>query len=184
MLSKKNENIMIRSFENTHPDISKSAYIDEQATVIGNVKIGDDSAMWPQSVARGDINPIVIGARTNIQDGTIIHVTHKSEYSVGFSAIIGNDVTVGHSVIIHACQIGDRVLVGMGSIILDGSEISNDVMIGAGSLVSPGKKLESGFLYLGSPVKKVRELNEKEKKFLLYSAKGYVELKNRYITKT
>ena len=80
MLSKRNENIMIRSFENTHPDISESAYIDEQSTVIGNVKIGDDSAMWPQSVARGDINPIIIGARTNIQDGSVIHVTHKSEY--------------------------------------------------------------------------------------------------------
>jgi len=183
MLSKKNENIMIRSFENTHPDISESAYIDEQSTVIGDVKIGDDSAMWPQSVARGDINPIIIGARTNIQDGSIIHVTHKSEYSVGFNVTIGDDVTIGHSVIIHACEIGNRVLVGMGSIILDGSKIPDEVMIGAGSLISPGKTLESGFLYLGSPAKKVRELNNKERSFLLYSAKNYVDLKNRHITK-
>ena len=172
---------MIRSFKNKSPEIDKTAYVDEQSTVIGNVSISSDSAMWPQSVARGDINPIIIGNRTNIQDGSVIHVTHKSDYSPGFSTTIGDDVTVGHSVIIHACKISNRVLVGMGSIILDGVEVDSDVMIGAGSLVSPGKKLESGFLYLGSPVKKIRELNDKELKFLVYSAKSYVDLKNEYL---
>ena len=137
--------------------------------------------MWPQAVARGDINPITIGKRTNVQDGTIIHVTHKSDYSPGYEVRIGNDVTIGHSAIIHACKIEDRVLVGMGSIILDGAIIQHDVMLGAGSLVGPGKTLESGFLYLGSPAKKIRKLNEKELKFLVYSAKGYVELKNTYM---
>ncbi len=173
--------IMIRNFESYIPEIHKSAYVDEQSAVIGNVRIGKDSAMWPHSVARGDINPIIIGERTNIQDGSVLHVTHKSDYSKGFSVEIGNDVTIGHSVIVHACNISDRVLVGMGSIILDGSSIQSDVMIGAGSLVSPGKILESGYLYLGSPAKQVRILTAKEKEFLLYSAKGYVDLKNRYL---
>tara|TARA_B100000902_G_scaffold83077_1_gene87662 strand:+ start:26 stop:547 length:522 start_codon:yes stop_codon:yes gene_type:complete len=172
---------MIRTFKNFNPDIHKTAYIDEQSTVIGNVKIGKDSAMWPQSVARGDINPIVIGERTNIQDGTLIHVTHKSKYSPGFSVDIGNDVTVGHLAIIHACKISDRVLIGMGSTVLDGAEIASDTMVGAGTLVGPGKHLESGYLYLGSPAKKIRELTEKERAFLIYSAKCYVDLKNEYL---
>jgi len=172
---------MIRNFESYVPKVHKTAYVDEQSSVIGNVEIGEDSAMWPQSVARGDINPIIIGKRTNVQDGSVLHVTHKSDYSQGFCVEIGNDVTIGHSVIVHACHIADRVLVGMGSIILDGSSIEPDVMIGAGSLVSPGKILKSGYLYLGSPVKQVRELTQKERDFLVYSAKGYVDLKNRYI---
>ncbi len=173
---------MIRSFKNFSPDIHKTVYVDKQSTVIGNVKIGKDSAMWPQAVARGDINPIVIGERTNIQDGTIIHVTHKSKYSPSFSVTIGNDVTIGHSSIIHACKIADRVLIGMGSIVLDGAEIASDTMIGAGTLVGPGKHLEGGYLYLGSPAKRVRELTEKEISFLIYSAKCYVDLKNEYLT--
>ena len=166
---------MIRLFKNFSPDIHKTVYIDEQSTVIGNVKIGKDSAMWPQAVARGDINPIIIGERTNIQDGTIIHVTHKSKYSPSFPVTIGNDVTVGHSSIIHACKIADRVLIGMGSIVLDGAEIASDTMIGAGTLVGPGK-------HLGSPAKRVRQLTEKEISFLIYSAKCYVDLKNEYLT--
>ena len=171
----------IKSYKNQNPKIHKSAYIDEQSTVIGNVEIGEDSAMWPQAVARGDINPITIGKRTNVQDGSIIHVTHKSDYSPGYAVRIGDDVTIGHSAIIHACIITDRVLIGMGSIILDGAVIQHDVMLGAGSLVGPGKTLESGYLYVGSPAKKIRELNEKELKFLIYSAQGYVELKNNYL---
>ena len=171
----------IRKFKNFSPDIHKNAYIDDSAIVIGNVTIDEESSVWPKTVIRGDVQQVRIGARTNIQDGSIIHVTHKSDYSPGYSTTIGDDVTVGHSVIIHACNISNRVLVGMGSIILDGVEVDSDVMIGAGSLVSPGKKLESGFLYLGSPVKKIRELNDKELKFLVYSAKSYVDLKNQYL---
>ena len=120
----------IKSYKNIHPKIHETAYIDEQSSVIGSVEIGEDSAMWPQAVARGDINPITIGKRTNVQDGTIIHVTHKSDYSPGYEVRIGNDVTIGHSAIIHACKIEDRVLVGMGSIILDGAIIQHDVMLG------------------------------------------------------
>jgi carbonic anhydrase/acetyltransferase-like protein (isoleucine patch superfamily) len=174
---------MIRSFNNTNPIIDKTAYIDEQSTVIGNVKIGKDSAIWPQVVVRGDINSIIIGDRTNIQDGSILHVTHASDFCPsGYSLSIGNDVTVGHSAVIHACTIKDTVLIGMGSIILDGAIINSNCMLAAGALVGPGKELESGFLYVGSPAKKLRELSEREMDFLLYSSKGYVDLKNQYMS--
>jgi carbonic anhydrase/acetyltransferase-like protein (isoleucine patch superfamily) len=173
---------MIRSFNNINPEIHETAYIDEQSTVIGNVKIGKDSAIWPQVVVRGDINSIKIGDRTNIQDGSILHVTHASEFCPsGYALSIGNDVTVGHSAVIHACTIKDTVLIGMGSIILDGATINSECMLAAGSLVGPGKELESGYLYVGSPAKKLRELSEQEMKFLSYSAKGYVDLKNQYM---
>ena len=174
---------MIRSFNNINPEIHETAYVDEQSTVIGNVKIGKDSAIWPQVVVRGDINSITIGDRTNIQDGSILHVTHASEFCPsGYSLSIGNDVTVGHSAVIHACTIKDTVLIGMGSIILDGAVINSNCMLAAGGLVGPGKELESGFLYVGSPAKKLRELSEREIEFLSYSAKGYVDLKNQYMT--
>ena len=173
---------MIRSFNNINPEIHETAYIDQQSTVIGNVKIGKDSAIWPQVVVRGDINSITIGDRTNIQDGSILHVTHASDFCPsGYSLSIGNDVTVGHSAVIHACTIKDTVLIGMGSIILDGAVINSNCMLAAGALVGSGKELESGFLYVGSPAKKLRELSEREMKFLSYSAKGYVDLKNQYM---
>ncbi|MAR77647.1 MAG: gamma carbonic anhydrase family protein [Gammaproteobacteria bacterium] len=173
---------MIRSFKNFTPSIHKTAYIDEQATVIGDVTIGKDSALWPQAVARGDINKITVGDRTNIQDGAILHVTHVSEYCPsGYPLSIGNDVTIGHSAVIHACTIGNQVLIGMGSIILDGAIVPSNTMIAAGALIGPGKTLDSGFLYVGSPAKKLRELSAKELKFLLYSAEGYVALKNQYL---
>tara|TARA_B100001093_G_C26779999_1_gene994150 strand:- start:65 stop:598 length:534 start_codon:yes stop_codon:yes gene_type:complete len=174
---------MIRSFNNIEPKIDKTAYVDEQSTVIGNVTIGKDSAIWPQVVVRGDINSIKIGDRTNIQDGSILHVTHASEFCPsGYALSIGNDVTVGHSAVIHACTIKDTVLIGMGSIILDGATINSECMLAAGSLVGPGKELESGYLYVGSPAKKLRELSERELDFLIYSAKGYVDLKNQYMS--
>ena len=173
---------MIRKFNNILPVIHKTAYIDEQATIIGDVKVGEDSALWPQSVARGDINKIVIGRRTNIQDGSVLHVTHAGEFCPsGYPLYIGDDVTVGHSAIIHACTIKNTVLIGMGSIILDGAIINSECMLAAGALVGPGKELESGFLYVGSPAKKLRKLSDKELEFLTYSAKIYVDLKNQYL---
>ena len=173
---------MIRKFNNILPVIHKTAYIDEQATIIGDVKVGEDSALWPQSVARGDINKIIIGCRTNIQDGAVLHVTHAGEFCPsGYPLHIGDDVTVGHSAIIHACTIRNTVLIGMGSIILDGAIINSECMLAAGALVGPGKELESGFLYVGSPAKKLRRLSDKELEFLIYSAKGYVDLKNKYL---
>ncbi|MDH5712046.1 MAG: gamma carbonic anhydrase family protein [Gammaproteobacteria bacterium] len=171
----------IRNFENFIPEIDTSAFIDEMAVVIGDVRIGADSSVWPMCSIRGDIHSIRIGERTNIQDGSVLHVTHDSEYAPGGNALqIGNDVTVGHNVVLHACTIEDGCLIGMGAVVLDGAVVQSGAMVGAGSLVSPGKVLEGGYLWLGSPVKRVRELNEKEKSFFKYSAQHYVQLKNRH----
>jgi len=172
----------IKSFQQHIPRLGHKVFIDDSAVVIGDVDIGDDSSVWPMSVLRGDVHFIHVGKRTNIQDGTVGHVTHYGEYNPqGSPLIIGDDVTVGHQCTLHACTVGNRVLVGMGSIILDGAVIQDNVMLGAGSLVSPGKILESGYLWLGSPAKKVRPLTEKEMEFLRYSAQHYVELKDKYI---
>lgn len=172
---------MIREFEDMKPDISSEAYVDEMALVIGDVHIAADSSVWPMSVVRGDINHIRIGERTNIQDGSVLHVTHDSEYKPGGSPlIIGDDVTVGHSVTLHACTIGNQCLIGMGSVVLDDAVIGEKAMIGAGSLVNPGKIVEGGYLWLGRPVRRVRELTEKEKAYLKYSAEHYVKLQRRH----
>ena len=171
----------IRSFEEYTPVIADSAFIDESAVVTGNVEIGADSSVWPMCSVRGDIHSIRIGERTNIQDGCILHVSHDSEFAPGgYKLTVGNDITVGHNVVLHACTVQDLCLIGMGSVILDGAVIESGVMVGAGSLVPPNKVLDSGFLWLGSPVKQIRKLNEKEKAFLNYSAEHYVELKNRH----
>ena len=171
----------IRTFEGHTPRIADSAYVDEQALVIGDVHLGDDSSVWPMTVIRGDVNSIRIGARTNIQDGSIVHVTHDCEYSPGgYAVAIGDEVTVGHRVVVHACEIGDRCLIGMGSVILDGAIIGPDSMIGAGCLVPPGKRLEGGCLWIGSPAQKLRELSPEELEFLRYSAAHYVDNKNRH----
>ena len=171
----------IRRFEDFIPDIAESAFVDESAVVTGNVVIGADSSVWPMCSVRGDIHSIRIGERSNIQDGCILHVTHDSEFAPGGNSLsVGNDVTVGHNVVLHACSVEDLCLVGMGSVVLDGSVIQQGAMVGAGSLVPPGKVLEGGYLWLGSPVKRVRELTGKERAFLRYSAGHYVELKNRH----
>lgn len=171
----------IRSFEGFTPQIADTAFIDESAVVTGNVIIGEDSSVWPCCSVRGDIHSISIGKRTNIQDGSILHVTHDSDYAPGgFKLTVGDDITVGHNVILHACTIEDLCLIGMGSVVLDGSVVQSGAMVGAGSLVPPNKILDGGFMWLGSPVKKVRELTDKEKAFLVYSAKHYVDLKNRH----
>jgi len=171
----------IRTFEKHTPQIAESAFVDDTAVVIGNVTIGENASVWPLTAIRGDIHAITIGARSNIQDGSVLHVTHDSEYSPGgFALSIGESVTVGHKVILHACTIGNHCLVGMGSIVLDGAVLEDKVMLGANSLVSPGKRLESGYLYLGSPANQVRALTEKEIAWLEYSATHYVDLKNRH----
>ncbi|EPT8453242.1 gamma carbonic anhydrase family protein [Vibrio fluvialis] len=173
----------IRSYKGITPQIGERVYIDESSVLVGDIKIGNDASIWPLVAARGDVNHIVIGARSNIQDGSVLHVTHKNnENPDGYPLIIGEDVTVGHKVMLHGCTIQERVLVGMGAIVLDGVVVESDVMIGAGSLVPPGKRLESGYLYIGSPVKQARPLNEKERAFLVKSAQNYVQNKNDYLT--
>ncbi len=171
----------IRKFEYYSPDIAESAFVDESAVVSGNVTLGADSSIWPMASLRGDINSIRVGARSNIQDGSVLHVTHDSEYAPGgLPLVVGNDVTVGHNVVLHACTIEDECLIGMGAIVLDGAVVQRGAMVGAGSLVPPNKVLEGGYLWLGSPVKRVRELSEKEIAYFKYSARHYVELKERH----
>lgn len=172
----------LRSYKNTAPKIGNRVYIDESAVLVGDITLGDDSSIWPLVAARGDVNHIRIGARTNIQDGSVLHVTHKNPANPdGHPLIIGSDVTVGHKVMLHGCTIMDRVLVGMAAIILDGVVIEDEVMIGAGSLVPQNKVLKSGYLYLGSPVKQARPLTDKERAFLQKSADNYVATKNDYL---
>jgi len=172
----------IRKFESHLPDIHPTAYVDETSIVIGKVEIGEDSSIWPMTVIRGDVNHVKIGKSTNIQDASVLHVTHPStEYTTedGYPLIIGDDVTIGHKAMLHACTIHNRVLVGMGAIVMDGVIVEDETIIGANSLVPPRKTLESGYLWTGSPVKKVRPLTDKEKVYLKYSAEHYVRLKKR-----
>lgn len=172
----------VRSYKGITPQFGQRVYIDSSAVLVGDIQIGDDSSIWPLVAARGDVNHIRIGNRSNVQDGSVLHVTHKNVANPeGYPLIIGNDVTVGHKVMLHGCTIKDRVLVGMGTIILDGVVVQSDVMIGAGSLVPPNKTLESGYLYIGSPVKQARQLTENELAFLQKSADNYVRNKDNYI---
>lgn len=172
----------IRAYKNISPNIDPSAYIDEDATVIGDVTIGKDSSIWPRVVVRGDVHKITIGERTNIQDGSILHVTDDTPFNPGgHSLTIGSDVTVGHGAILHACTIGNFCLIGMGATLLDGAIVQDKVLVAAGSIVTPGKVLESGYMYLGSPARQVRPLSEKELAYLNFSSEHYVELKNNYM---
>lgn len=172
---------MIRKYQNHFPELGKQVYIDEQACVIGKVFLGDDVSVWPMSVIRGDVNTITIGARTNIQDGAVLHVTHDGPYTPGGRPlIIGEEVTIGHQAMLHACTIGNRVLIGMQAIVLDDAVIEDEVLLGAGSLVPPGKRLSSGHLWFGNPVKCIRALTLEEITSLRYSAEHYVKLKNNY----
>jgi len=173
---------VLRPYKDTFPELGQRVMIDASSVVVGDVRIADDVGIWPLVAMRGDVHFIEIGARTNIQDGSVLHVTHKSSYNPeGNPLVIGEDVTVGHKVMLHGCTIGNRVLVGMGSIVLDGAVIEDDVMIGAGSLIPPNKRLASGYLYLGSPVKQIRPLTEAEIEGLLYSANNYVQWKDDYL---
>lgn len=168
----------IRSLGQHYPQIDATAFIDNTAVVIGQVTIGQLSSLWCNVVARGDVSYIKIGNKTNIQDLTMLHVTHyNSTYNTrDYPLIIGNEVTVGHNCCLHACKIEDRVLVGMGSTVMDGALIQSDIMIGAGSLVPPNKTLTSGFLYFGNPVRSIRKLTSKEIDFLTYSAAHYLHI--------
>jgi len=173
----------IRPYKGILPSFGPSIYIDDSSVLVGDITLAKDVSIWPLVAARGDVNTITIGARTNIQDGSVLHVTRKSPKNpTGNPLIIGDDVTVGHKCMLHGCQLGNRILVGMGAIIMDGVIVEDDVFIGAGSLVPPNKTLVSGYLYVGNPVKKVRPLKESEAAFLKQSAINYVELKNDYLT--
>jgi len=172
----------IRSHAGQHPRIAVGVYIDPASVVIGDVEIGEGSSVWPMTVIRGDIHRIRIGARTSVQDGSVLHVTHAGPYNPnGFPLIIGDDVTIGHKVMLHGCTIGDRILIGMAAVIMDGAVVHNEVIVGAGTLVPPGKVLESGYLYLGNPARRVRALTDKELKYFHYTARRYSDLAAEYL---
>lgn len=172
----------IRAFQGKNPCIADDVWVDPTAVIIGDVEIGSGSSIWPLVVVRGDIHHIKIGSNTNIQDGSVVHVTHDSHFNPGgFPTILGDNITVGHKVMLHGCTIGDSCLIGMSSVVMDGAVIESQVVLGAGSLVPGGKVLESGYLWVGSPVRRVRELNEKERDFLHYSPQNYARLAKKYL---
>lgn len=172
----------IMDYQGIAPQLGHGVYVHPAACVIGDVVLGDDVSIWPGAVVRGDVNHIRVGAGSNIQDGSVLHVSHKSSWDpAGAPLVIGSHVTVGHKVILHGCTIADECLIGMGAIVMDKVIVEPRVLIGAGSLVPEGKVLESGHLYLGSPARKVRSLSERELTHFMYSAQHYIRLKNNYM---
>jgi len=166
----------IRTFAGKRPVIGRGVFLAETCAVIGDVEIGEETSIWYGTVIRGDVMPIRIGARTSIQDNTVVHVT-----SDRFGTTIGNDCTVGHGAIIHACIVEDFCLIGMGSVILDGARIGRGSLVGAGALVTPGTDIPPDSLVIGSPAKVKRPINEKEREQILYGAAHYVDLTRRYL---
>lgn len=172
----------IQPYQGRLPQLGAGVYLHPAAQVIGDVVLGDDVSVWPGAVIRGDVNFIRIGAGSNIQDASVLHVSHRSQWEPeGSPLIIGRNVTVGHKVILHGCTIADECLIGMGSIVMDRVVVQKHVLLGAGSLVPEGRVLESGHLYLGSPARKVRPLSERELAHFIYSAQHYIRLKNNYM---
>ena len=182
MTMKHNKAGNIRIHNSGQPRLGKRVMVDPTAVVIGDVEIGDDSSIWPMTVVRGDMHRIRIGARSSIQDGSVLHITHAGPYNEdGWPLTIGDDVTVGHKTVLHGCTIGNRVLVGIGSIVMDGAIVQDSVVIGANTLVPPGKTLVSGYLYTGSPARQARPLSDREMDYFCYSANNYVKLKESYL---
>ncbi|EGG30077.1 MAG: gamma carbonic anhydrase family protein [Aequoribacter sp.] len=172
----------VRKFKQWTPKLGKRVFVDKSAVVLGDVELGDDVSVWPQVSVRGDMHRIRIGARTSVQDNSVLHITHAGPFNPdGWPLIIGEDVTIGHSVTLHGCTIGNRVLIGMGAIVMDGAIVEDEVVVAAGALVTPGKTLESGYMYAGSPAKQIRPLKQKERDFFTYSAGNYVRLKDEHI---
>lgn len=170
-------------FEGHLPQLGPRVYVAEQALVLGQVEVGEDASIWPMTVVRGDVHRIRIGPRSNIQDLSMLHVSHDSVYNPGgFPLTIGAGVTVGHRVILHGCTVGDHCLIGMGAVVMDGAVLEDEVILGAGSLVTEGKHLQGGFLWVGSPARRVRRLTDEQLAGLRYSADHYVRLKDRHRT--
>jgi carbonic anhydrase/acetyltransferase-like protein (isoleucine patch superfamily) len=171
----------LRHFETAYPEIADDAYVDDSAVVIGDVSIASEASIWPLCAIRGDVNRIRIGAKSNIQDASVLHVSHDSFYMPGGSPlIIGEAVTVGHKVLLHGCEVADNCFIGMGAIILDGAVVEPQTMLGAGALVPQGKTLQGGYLWLGQPARRVRPLRDEEIEIMAYNAEHYVKLAQRH----
>ncbi|PHS65146.1 MAG: gamma carbonic anhydrase family protein [Thalassobium sp.] len=172
----------VRSYQGHSPKLGERVFVDRSAVIIGDVEMGDDCSVWPLAVIRGDMHHIRIGARTSVQDGSVLHITHASDYNPGgYPLIIGDDVTIGHQAMLHGCTIGNRVLIGMKSMIMDGAIVEDEVIVAAGAVVTPGKRLESGYVYVGNPAKQARPITEKERSFFTYGAGNYVQLKDKHL---
>jgi carbonic anhydrase/acetyltransferase-like protein (isoleucine patch superfamily) len=169
---------MIRSFRGVRPTIASTAYVDESAQVIGDVVIGDESSVWMNAVVRGDVNTIRIGRRTNIQDGTIVHVMREPSHPT----VVGDEVTVGHGVILHGCTVADRCLIGMGAVLLNGSSVGADCIVAAGTLLTEGVVVPPRSLVMGSPGKVRRALTDDEVAFIRDSAANYVGYRLDYLS--
>ena len=167
---------MIMEYKNIKPSIDPTAFISESADIIGDVTIGRNSSIWFKAVIRGDVNYIKIGDMTNIQDGSLLHVTTNT-----YSLIIGNNVTVGHGAILHGCRIGNNCLIGMGAVILDDAEIADGCIIGAGAVVPEHSKIESGTLAMGIPAKVKRKLSDKEIAEIIHGSENYRDLLKDYM---
>jgi carbonic anhydrase/acetyltransferase-like protein (isoleucine patch superfamily) len=173
---------MLRNFKTKRPIVGERVYLDDSAVIIGDVSIADDVSIWPTVVIRGDVAAVTIDRATNIQEGSVLHGSHQGKDTATETPLkIGKSVTIGHRAVVHACQVGDYCLIGIGAIILDNAVLQDYVMLGAGALVPARKVLESGYLYIGTPAKKVRLLTKEEKEFLAYSASHYVALKDEYL---
>ncbi len=166
----------IYPYKNIVPRISKSAFVAPSASIIGDVEIGDESSVWYGCTLRGDVNDIKIGARTNIQDGSVIHVTRNLQ-----GTYIGDEVTVGHLALLHACRIGNRAFIGMQACVMDGAVVEDGAMVAAGALVTPNKVVPTGQLWSGRPAKYMRDLTEEEIAFLKISADNYVRDSREYL---
>lgn len=164
------------------PSLGERVYQHPSSTVIGDVHIADDVSIWPHVVMRGDVHRIEVGAGTNIQDHSILHVTHASNLNPdGFPCVVGEGITIGHRVTLHGCICESHCFIGMHCLVMDGAVIETGAYLGAGCLVPPGKQLAGGYLYLGQPAKAIRPLTSEEKAFIAYSAEHYQRLKNAYL---
>jgi carbonic anhydrase/acetyltransferase-like protein (isoleucine patch superfamily) len=171
----------IRPFEDKHPRIAEDAWVDDTAVVIGDVTVGPRASIWPHCVVRGDIHRIAIGAETNLQDGSILHVSHDSRFMPGGAPLILHErVTVGHQVVLHGCEVQELCLIGIGARVLDRAVIRPRTILGAGALVPPGRVLDGGYLYVGVPAERLRPLTDRELEYLEYTAANYVQLAARH----
>ncbi|HEY0179389.1 MAG TPA: gamma carbonic anhydrase family protein [Dokdonella sp.] len=171
----------IRTFQGFTPAVSPLAYVDPAAQVIGQVSIADDASIWPGAIVRGDAHAIRIGARTNVQDGAQLHVTHDAQYTLGgFALTIGDDVTIGHGAVLHGCSVQQACLIGINATILDGVLVKKHGIVGAGAVVTHGKIVGEGELWLGNPARCVRMLSSEEIQQIYYAAKQFVRLKSHY----
>lgn len=172
----------IRPWKGILPKIGARVYVDPMAVVIGQVTIGDDASIWPCAVVRGDVHWISVGARTSVQDGAVLHVTHDGPYTPGgLPLVIGEDCVLGHQVMLHACTIGNRCLIGMGAIVMDGALIEDETMVAGGAVVTPRTRCESRSLWAGNPARRLRALTDREIEQLSYNPQSYVRVKDEYL---